>query len=238
MAPLTRIQLASTAIVSSCRPAVVAARGSAVKCQLRTVEDNAALEALIGQTANSEAVVVIHYDDPGASDTNSWDTNSWDSAPAAPQQSFYSGLVARVADTYSTSSLYGGAPLIVLQIDRDDGAVICSQRGIVTFPTTQIWRRNTCTEVSAMELEKKLLSYGVASAAKPMTKGPSGQRIGQSVDDIDFTGGAGGRALGERSDRGSTGRFFPGSTGGGNDPKKPGDWGYKPGDNKKWLDNL
>mmetsp|Transcript_45591 Transcript_45591/g.119753 ORF Transcript_45591/g.119753 Transcript_45591/m.119753 type:complete len:254 (-) Transcript_45591:38-799(-) len=208
---------------------------------LRTVEDNAALEALIGQTANSNAVVVIHFDDPagGIAETSSWDTPSWETSLSSSQESFSSALVSRVAETYATSSLYGGAPLICLQIDRDTGGVICSTRGIVDFPKTQIWARGTCTEVSSFDLEQKLLSFGVASAAKPFKKGPSSNRIGREVDDIDFTGGAGGRAFGERPDRGTTGRFSNfGDGSNAKRAKKPGDFGYKAGDNKEWLDNL
>ena len=216
-----------------------------VACNLQTVEDNAALEALIGQTANSNAIVVVHFEDPGEpAESGSWDTPSWESSSFQPQESFASGLVRRVAETYSTSSLYGGAPLICLQIDRDVGATICSTRGIVNFPTTQIWRRGTCKEVSSVELEKTLLSLGVASASKSFKKGPQSNRVGREVDDIDFTGGAGGRALFEKGDRGTTGRFSGFGDGssaprsGRNAPKKPGDFGYKPGDNKEWLDNL
>ena len=217
-----------------------------VTCSLRTVEDNAALEALIGQTANSNAIVVIHFEDPVglSSESASWDTPSWETPSASFQESFASGLVRRVADTYSSSSLYGGAPLIVLQIDRDDAPTICSTRGIVSFPCTQVWRRNTCTEVSSVELEKTRLSLGVASASKPMAKEDQSNRVGREVDDIDFTGGAGGRALFEKGDRGTTGRFQNFGDGsnaprrGRNAPKKPGDFGYKPGDNKDWLDNL
>ena len=155
-----------------------------VSLQLRTVDDNLQLEALIGQTANSNAIVVVHFDDPGGQeDANPWDSNPWDTSSTV-QDTFYSALVSRVADQYSSSSLYGGAPLICLQIDRDTGSVICSQRGVLSFPTTQIWSRGICTEVSAVELEEKLLSLGVASAAKPMKKGNLSNRVDRDVDDI------------------------------------------------------
>ena len=202
-------------------------------CSVRTVEDNVSLEALIRQTAKSNAIVVIHFEDPvdpsGAS--SSWDTPSWESPRTSFQESFASGLVKRVAETYSTSTLYGGAPLIVLQIDRDVAPAICSARGIVSFPTTQIWARSTCTEVSSVELEKKLLSLGVASASKTMKGGVrdgTNNRVGRDVDDIDFTGGAGGRALFEKGDRGTTGRFqnFGDGSRNSKDAKKPGDFGY------------
>ncbi|KOO21185.1 hypothetical protein Ctob_005946 [Chrysochromulina tobinii] len=106
-----------------------------------------------------------------------------------------------------------------------------------------IWARNTCTEVSSVELEKKLLSLGVASASKAMKGGVrdgTNNRVGRNVDDIDFTGGAGGRALFEKGDRGTTGRFqnFGDGSRNSKDAKKPGDFGYKPGDNKEWLDGL
>lgn len=128
--------------------------------------------------------------------------------------------------------------------------LICSQRGITSFPTTELWRRKTREVVSSYELEAKLLSYGVASAAKPFkAQGRSANRISDqgsgkpsatAVDDIDFTGGAGGRSFGETTDRGTTGRFqnFGDGSNAKKGPKKPGDYGYKPGDNKEWLDNL
>jgi len=208
-------------------------RSGPVSCSLRTVDDNVSLEALIRQTANSNAIVVIHFEDPvdpsGAS--SSWDTPSREWPRTSFQDSFASGLVKRVAETYSTSTLYGGSPLIVLQIDRDVAPTICSARGIVSFPTTQIWARNTCTEVSSVELEKKLLSLGVASASKAMKGGVrdgTNNRVGRNVDDIDFTGGAGGRALFEKGDRGTTGRFqnFGDGSRNSKDAKKPGDFGY------------
>ena len=53
--------------------------------------------------------------------------------------------------------LYGGAPLVVLQIDADmsPGDVICSQRRIVTYPTIQVCSRGVLEAVSAGELEQR-----------------------------------------------------------------------------------
>ena len=92
-------------------------------------------------------------------------------------------------------------PLIVLQIDQDLPGmdVICAQRRISAFPTTQIWRDGVCEEVAAAELERRLLSYGVASQAKRFdsiggtatfeTDLGTGLPSATAVDEIDFTGG-------------------------------------------------
>jgi hypothetical protein len=200
--------------------------------QLQMPEDGQTVEALCEQTTNTNAIVVLHFsagvveaDTPNPYVDNDWGSDSW-----APSSFSLSGTaVARVASEYGASKLYGGAPLVVLQIDNDLPGmdVVCAQRGIVNFPTIQIWRGGVCEEVSGADLEARLLSYGVASRAKRF-EGISGTATFESdvgsglpsataVDEIDFTGGAGGRALGTQKDgrrglprdRGTTRDYFP-----------------------------
>ena len=215
---------------------------ASVQMSLRMPEDARTIDALIDQTKDSRAVVVLHYNDPSAfasPPSSTWDTPSWDSSTSwSPQTTLSGTLVERVANEYSSSQLYGGAPLVVLQIDADmsPGDVICSQRGIVSFPRVEIWAAGLCEEVVAGDLEQKILALGVASRTKKMdtTIGTAsfessmgtGLPSADAVDEIDFTGG---RALGTTKDgkRGipnsgvrGTNRFFPGA-----------DLGEKPGDN-------
>ena len=76
--------------------------------------------------------------------------------------------VLEIANAYSSSERYGGRPLIVLQIDRNMVGmdVICSKRGVQTFPAIQVWSRGQGETVKLGELEERLLSLGVASSTK------------------------------------------------------------------------
>ena len=218
-------------------------RVSPLQMSLRMPEDSTTIDALIEQTRNSNAVVVLHFCDPSgggaSSQGSSWDTPSWeDTGSSFGMPSLSGAIVARVAETYSMSNLYGGAPLCVLQIDADVPGMdlICAQRGIMDFPVLQVWQRGMCEEVVAGDLEAKLLSLGVASQSKKFdgritgtatfeTDLGTGKPSATAVDEIDFTGG---RALGTtrggqrgvpNSGAKGTWDFFPGR----NLDEKPGD---------------
>lgn len=140
---------------------------------LRMPEDENSVEALIQQTArlSSSPLLVLHYTDPGANQPAAWEAApSWgDDDGGYGASSPLDSVVSLVATTYDDSQQYGGRPLTVLQIDRDQPGmdVICSKRGIVTFPTLQIWSRGMCETVSHGDLEQRLLSLGVASKSRP-----------------------------------------------------------------------
>ena len=135
---------------------------------LRMPEDENTVEALIQQTArlSSAPLLVLHYTDPMANPPSAWEASpTWGDEDQYGSSSPLDSVVSNVATTYAESQQYGGRPLTVLQIDRDQPGmdVICSKRGIVTFPTLQIWSRGQCEAVSHGDLEQRLLSLGVAS---------------------------------------------------------------------------
>lgn len=226
--------LSSTSCYHLSRPSTPTKRSSKITAELRAPADARSVEALIDQTKDSRAVVVLHFCDPSAfaspEPTSSWDSpSSWDATPSSwtGQTTLSGAMVERVANEFSSSQLYGGAPLIVLQIDADEapGDVICAQRGVASFPTLQIWSAGLCEEVVAGDLEQKLLSLGVASRTKKIDTSigtatfesdlGTGKPSATAVDEIDFTGG---RALGTTrgGQRGipkqsrTTRDFFPG----------------------------
>lgn len=218
---------------------------------LRMPEDSRTVDALIDQTRNSRAIVVLHFCDPsaGASTASAWDEPSWEGAGggwSSGQTTLSGAIVERVANEYSTSQLYGGAPLVVLQIDADmpEGQLICAQRQILSFPTLQVWHSGLCEEVIPGELEQKLRSLGVASKGKasPLesTTGTAtfesdytagtGLPSATAVDEIDFTGG---RPLATNRDgtRGMRNRMRPDGQPGTTRDFFPGPQEGKPGDN-------
>lgn len=141
---------------------------------LRMPEDEGTVDALIQQTArlSSAPLLVLHYTDPLANQPAAWEAApTWgdDDNGIYGATSPLDSVVSLVATTYAESQVYGGRPLTVLQIDRDQPGmdVICSKRGIITFPTLQIWSRGVCETVSHGELEQRLLSLGVASKSRP-----------------------------------------------------------------------
>ena len=94
----------------------------AVSMALQAPGDENTVNALIEQTRDSAAIVVLYFCDPSAdaAPSNSWDTPSWDSGGSwSPQLSMSSMIVERCANEYASSQLYGGAPVVVLQIDAD-----------------------------------------------------------------------------------------------------------------------
>lgn len=116
-------------------------RHGAVRSQLRMPADLTTIDELIKRTKENlkeGLIVVLHFTDPGApAYENPYAASSYGAEDPIASS------VANVATTYSESLKYGGRPLIVLQIDRDLPGmdVICSQRSIRTFPTTQIFSR-------------------------------------------------------------------------------------------------
>ena len=178
---------------------------------LTTPTDARMVSSLLEETGSGSSVVVLYF-------------------CQSPSFSLSHAVVERAAAAYTTSQLYGGAPLVVLQIDTDanaDMASVCEERSISVFPTIQVWNGGVCAEVVAAELEAKLLALGVAGkgTARPdnvvgtatfETDLGTGKPSATAVDEIDFTGG---RALGTTKDgkRGipnsgarSTRDFFPG----------------------------
>ena len=215
MALMLPIMLATSFYAT--RPATVATRPAVLRAHplamaLTEPADGAQVSGLIEETRDSKAVVVLHF-------------------CQSPAFSLSASLVDRTISAYSTSQLYGGAPLLALQIDTDKPgmAAICSEREVSTFPTIQVWHKgSTCDEVAAADLEQKLVSLGVAKSSAKFDSNNfggtatfesdigTGKPSATAVDEIDFTGG---RALGSTKDgkRGvpnsgarSTRDFFPG----------------------------
>eukprot|EP00966_Prymnesium_polylepis_P088464 2047170-Prymnesium_polylepis.1 len=113
--------------------------GTAAAMNLRVPEDSRTIDALIQRTKDNLAeglIVVLHFNDPTAA-PNTWDYSYGASAASSTEQLY------KLANEYASSENYGGRPLIVLQIDRNAPSMdtICAKRGIVTFPTIQIWSR-------------------------------------------------------------------------------------------------
>lgn len=123
---------------------------------------------------------------------------------------------------------------------RRAAAMLCSERGVQSLPTTQVWQGGELLrEVSSMELEKLLLelgarsvdgSGGVATGNEQLYDRNRGTGLpdANAVDNIDFTGGiagAGGTTLDrfKGRDRGTTRSYLP-------------DWVDKPGDDMKGDD--
>lgn len=136
-------------------------------------EDATTVERLVERTKENlreGLIVVLHFNDPSAA-ANPYDVNPYDSASqygygsATPSTS----VVMQIATAYSESEKHGGRPLIVLQIDRDEPGMdaICAQRGVMQYPTIQVYSRGDCSTVLAGELEQKLLQLGVASRTRP-----------------------------------------------------------------------
>lgn len=178
---------------------------------LTTPASDDQVTALVEETKTSKAVVVLYF-------------------CQSPMFSLSHTVVERTAGQYATSTLYGGAPLAVVQVDADDPVTgaICTARGVSAFPTIQVWSGGDAVEVAAADLDAKLSSLGCAKSAGSFDttnfggtatfesdKG-TGKPSATAVDEIDFSGG---RALGSTRDgkRGipnsgarSTRDFFPG----------------------------
>merc|ERR1719327_123091 len=103
-------------------------------------------------------------------------------------------------------------------------ALLCEERGVVSLPTTQVWRGGVLErEVSSAELEGALLELGARGVDGNAALGNeryrdrnvgSGLPDANAVDDIDFTGGvagAGGTTLDrfKGRDRGTTRSYLP-----------------------------
>jgi hypothetical protein len=56
--------------------------------------------------------------------------------------------------------------------------VICSARGITTFPTVQVWSRGQGETLKVGELEETLLALGVASLSRPARAESAFGRVG------------------------------------------------------------
>ena len=150
-------------------------------CQLRMPENRDTIPALIQQTKSGNGVLVVHFTDPSANLQPSWQAEPEDpwggGGPSSAPSSVDNDIIQRIAQTYAASQELGGRPLVILQVDRDLPLMdtICSQLGIVTFPTTQVWSRGTCETVVVGELERRLIALGVSSGGnRPKTGGGSG----------------------------------------------------------------
>ena len=163
--------------------------------ELRMPEDSTTIDRFIQRTKDNlqEAlVVVLHFNDPSAP-PNAWDFTYAASSTSSTEQMF------EIAKEYSGSERRGGRPLIVLQIDRDMVGMdaICSARGIVTFPTIQLWSRGQGEVVKLGELEQRLLSLGVVpvTAAARETSGRVGSAGRLLLNEDLFGVGSGGAEL-------------------------------------------
>lgn len=123
-------------------------------------KDASQCEALIAQTSTSKALVVLHF-------------------CQSPAFSLTATVVQKTAEKYHLSQLYGGVPVVGLQVDVDKPGMadICAQYEVSAFPTLQIWHNGACKEVAAAELEAALVALG----AKPS---------GQMLDTTNFGGTA------------------------------------------------
>lgn len=186
-------------------------RRALLKMQLSMPEDTGTVTALIQQTRDTAAVLVLHYSDPLAdSQTSAWeDPPIWGDGSYSASQSLSpsDSIIAQVAVAYGSSAQNGGRPLTMLQIDRDVLPEICVANQIVVFPTTQIWSRGQCEVVAVGNLETRLLSLGVASQSSAASEqrsgaggtigvGPRAKAVGQAAREVDFFGvGTGGGQL-------------------------------------------
>ncbi len=149
--------------------------------QLLMPEDARTVDELIERTKQTDLLLVLQYADPTAfSSTSQWnEPNPWESDyGGAPSP--IDDIVSRVATAYTESVQNGGRPLTVMRIDRDMPGMdlVCSRKGILSFPTIMVYSRGDGTAVLAGELESRLLSLGVAASRGSE---PTSQKRGRSA---------------------------------------------------------
>ena len=167
-------------------------RAASSRMQVLNVDTATQVEELLA--SSGDAIIVLHFSESS--------------------QMLGNALVERVATEYSASKLYGGVPVaaVLVRADTAVGAPIAEARGVSRYPTTQIWQKGSMRKVNAAaDLEGALLALGVRSASNRFNRASgdmalgSGLPSGTAVDDIDFTGGAGGGPIiGSGPDRGTT----------------------------------
>ena len=169
--------------------AIIALRSPPPTMRIYGVDNARQLDALIAQAAQAPSIIALHY--------------------TSAEHEFHNNLFERAATAFADSELYSGPPAAFILIDDQ---ALCAQRGVYSLPTTQLWCRGEQRELSSVyDLEKRLDSLGARKSRRPPTKRELGTGLpsATAVDDIDFTGG---RPLDDRVDRGTTRRFFPGSS--------------------------
>lgn len=156
------------------------------------------------------------------------------------QQHFLSNnLVARSAETFATSMLYGGPTCSVIELMIDDGAEgddaleLCAEKGLTQqLPCVMLFSSTLPVQLcNPAELDEALSKLGARSAANKANQADrdfgsstGGMPSATAVDDIDFTGGSGqtGRP-GFIPNRSDAGRTTGGLTGSDRLVDKPGD---------------
>lgn len=174
----------------------VRAPPGAVRMQLLGVDTLEQLESLLA--VEGDGILVINWSDSAFVLGNS--------------------VVSRVAATYAASRLYGGVSCaaVTILMDFEAGELMATLRGVATCPRIEIWQRGLVRKTDSASLEAALLALGVRSASNKFNKPGFGSELGSglpsptAVDEMDFTGGAGGKPLlGSGPDRGTTADYFP-----------------------------
>ena len=148
-----------------------------------------------------------------------------------PQHMVSNMVIARTAETYASSMLYGGPSCSVIECMLPAEAAVetgmiaerLSKNDGVELPLVAVYSKGSLAKVVApTKLEETLLALGARSATASTNTASrdfgatSGGPSATAVDDIDFTGGAGNKGrpdwVPKFNDAGRTTRgFFPGS---------------------------
>ena len=176
-------------------------RAPAPRMQMLRVRSADEVDALLA--APGDGIVVLHFSTSSAVLGNA--------------------LVERVASNFAASKLYGGvsAAVVTILTDTPAGCEIAALRGVTEFPRTQVHQKGQFRTLSRRDnldaaLGAALLALGARSPDNKRNRARGSSALGTglpsatAVDDVDFTGGAGGSPmLGSGPDRGTTRDYFP-----------------------------